>query len=199
MALVQFPDIDGGWPLLKTPTWSTRGQLHQSGREVVQSLQCFPRFRFELTFPRLPQRVTKPLLQTMMGFFIDRRGRFESFLFRDPTDHWVTGQLLGAGNGSRTVFPFLHPFGTIDMPVGQVEPNGLVVYVGGTPKVPGTDYSIGPPNKLVFAAPVAALAQVTADYRYYFVCRFDEDVAEYENFMHQLWQLQSCKFTSVKL
>jgi hypothetical protein len=36
------------------------------------------------------------------------------------------------------------------------------------------------------------------DYSYYYYCRFIEDIQDFEQFMHHMWTLQSCKFRSDK-
>ena len=40
---------------------------------------------------------------------------------------------------------------------------------------------------------------ITADFTYYFLVRFAEDTAEFENFMYQLWSLKQVKLQSVLL
>lgn len=58
-------------------------------------------------------------------------------------------------------------------------------------------YSILMPNQLLFgSAPTSGLI-LTADFDFYFVCRFLDDVADFENFGNGLWNLQKCNFISV--
>lgn len=53
---------------------------------------------------------------------------------------------------------------------------------------------------VTLAAPFTATQPViTADFTYYFRCRFSDDSAEFENFMYQLWTLKQVKFQSVLL
>ena len=46
-------------------------------------------------------------------------------------------------------------------------------------------------------APASGLT-ITADYSYYFRCRFIDDSYAFENFMFQLWQLKKLTFISVR-
>ena len=39
---------------------------------------------------------------------------------------------------------------------------------------------------------------ITADFSYYFRCRFTDDRYDFENFMHRLWQLKKLTFISVR-
>jgi len=39
---------------------------------------------------------------------------------------------------------------------------------------------------------------VTADYSFYFLCRFGDDTTDFENFAYNLWTNQSVKLQTVK-
>lgn len=58
-------------------------------------------------------------------------------------------------------------------------------------------YSILMPNQLLFVSAPAANAIIKADFDFYFVCRFLDDVLDFENFGATFWNLQKCNFTSV--
>lgn len=58
------------------------------------------------------------------------------------------------------------------------------------------DYTVTMPNRLIFdVAPPTG--EVSWSGQFYFVCRFEEDMQEYEKFLDQLWNLQSCEFRSL--
>jgi len=58
------------------------------------------------------------------------------------------------------------------------------------------DYTITLPNSIIFdTAPPAGI--LTADFQFFFVCRFLEDQMDFEKFMDQLWSLQQCNFRSL--
>ena len=46
-------------------------------------------------------------LQSLMGLYIKCQGQFGTFLYTDPTDNAVTGQVIATGDGSTTVFTFV--------------------------------------------------------------------------------------------
>ena len=64
----------------------------------------------------------------------------------------------------------------------------------GTAGVPGADVT-GATGGVGMTG--AAGVSVTADFTYYFRCRFLDDAAEFDNFMHDLWQLKQLQFVSV--
>jgi hypothetical protein len=59
-----------------------------------------------------------------------------------------------------------------------------------------SDYTITMPNLVTFSAAPPA-GTLTADFQYFFVCRFIEDEMDFEKFADKLWNLQSCEFRSV--
>jgi hypothetical protein len=59
-------------------------------------------------------------------------------------------------------------------------------------------WTLTAPNSLVFATAPASGAAIAASFAYAFVCRFDDDAAEFEQAMQNLWRLDSLKFRSVR-
>jgi len=58
------------------------------------------------------------------------------------------------------------------------------------------DYTVTMPNLVVFgSAPAAGV--LSADFQFYFVCRFVEDQLDFEKFADKLWNLNSCEFKSI--
>lgn len=58
------------------------------------------------------------------------------------------------------------------------------------------DYTITLPYRITFdSAPPAGI--LTADFQFFFVCRFIEDQMEFEKFADKLWNLQTCEFRSL--
>jgi hypothetical protein len=60
-----------------------------------------------------------------------------------------------------------------------------------------SDYAITMPNLMVFVSAPPLDRIITADFHYYFVCRFSGDEMDFEKFMDKLWNLQTCSFESV--
>lgn len=73
---------------------------------------------------------------------------------------------------------------------------GVAVYDNGTLLGP-TAWSLTLPNQLVFASAPVAGHVITADFDYWFVCAFSDDVTSLSQFMSKLWELQKLDFESV--
>ena len=178
-----FPSLPGlAWSVTKTPTFQTRIQRAVSGRELRALDYPYPLWQFTLVFDFLRDNPTAGYdeLRTLMGFFLLCRGAFGTFLFRDPSDDQVTGQQIGVGDASTTVFQLQRAIGAT-LPGGGflepvVAPNILsAAYLHGITQSPG-NYSVDPNTGLVTfsTAPGSGLI-ITADYSYYFRCRFVDD------------------------
>jgi len=61
----------------------------------------------------------------------------------------------------------------------------------------GSDYTVLMPNKVVFPEAVEAGWTLKGSMAFYFVCRFSDDMADFEKFMDKLWELQQLSFRSV--
>lgn len=57
-------------------------------------------------------------------------------------------------------------------------------------------YSITNLNKLLFSVAPASGLTIYASYHFFYTCFFNDDVLDFEKFMHQLWQLQTLSFHS---
>ena len=192
-----FPALPGlTWSVSKQPRFATRIQRAVSGRELRALDQPNPIWTWTLSYSLLRAGGGYDELRTLMGFFLDQQGAFESFLYADPSDDSVTGQALGTGDGSRTAFQLVRTMGGFAEPV--TAPNAVTdVYVNGVVQSVGS-YSVDADTGLVtFETPPPAGEAVSADFTYYFRVRFVDDTAEFENFMFQLWSLRQVKLQSV--
>jgi hypothetical protein len=198
-----FPALPGqGWSVRKKPTFATIVASHVSGREVRDALYVNPIWEFELAFDGLDSSANGQYsglgaesLQALMGLFLQCQGRLSSFLYADPTDNAVNGQNIAAGDGATTTFAFARTLGGFLEPVGWVT-NVSQVTVGGVAQ--GSGWSLSPPNSLVFSTAPASGALIGWTGAYAFQCRFDDDTADFEQFMQNLWRLDSLKFRSVR-
>ena len=201
-----FPSLPGlAWSVTKSPTFQTRIQRAASGRELRALDYPYPLWQFTLVFDLLRDNPAAGYdeLQTLMGFFMLCQGAFGTFLFRDPSDDQVAGQQIGVGNASTTVFQLQRSMGTT-LPGGGfqepiVAPNIVsAVHLNGITQNPAS-YSVDPNTGLVtfVIAPGSELI-ISADFSYYFRCRFVDDSYTFENFMFRLWQLKKLTFISVR-
>lgn len=201
-----FPTLPGlAWSVFKKPSFAVRKQTAISGRELRLLDQTKPIWEWTLTYSFLRDRNDTrgagglgdgyDELRTLCGFWLQRNGSFQSFLYDDPTDNSVTNQLLGVGTGSATVFQLLRSFGgftediTAPNVVAAIRDNGLTVAPA--------NYTVNTATGLVTftAAPLAGHV-IAADFTYRHRVRFSEDEAEFENFMFQLWSMRQLKFRS---
>lgn len=181
----------------KKPNFKTNIKESANGNEVRNALAEYPRWDFELSYEFLKDpAIGESSLKTIMGFFLARRGSFDSWLFKDPDDYLVTDGYCGEADAVTTEFPFCRTMGGFHEKVGQVDTdNDIDVFVDGV-LVDPADYTVTLPNLIVFdSAP--ATGDVTASFQFFFACRFSEDQQDYEKFMDRLWSLQSCEFRSI--
>ena len=196
-----FPVLPGqSWSVHKRPTFSTRIASHVSGREIRSPLYADTLYEFELTFDGLSSGTTyvglaDDSLQSLMGFYLQCQGQYGSFLYTDPTDNGVTGQIIGIGDGAMETFSFQRTLGGFTEPVSWLA-SVAHVYLNGVAQASG--WSLVQPNRLSFATPPEFDVVVTADFDYAFVCRFLDDQEDFENFMNGLWKVDALKFRSVK-
>lgn len=202
MTLPTFPSLSGqGWSVHKKPAFSTLVASHSSGREVRCAQYQNPIWTFELKFDGLASDsasypgVGAQSLQTLMGFFLQCGGQSSTFLYVDPTDNAITNQVIATGDGATSTFTLARALGGFLEPVGWVSSVSQVAVAGA---VQTSGWSLSTPNSLVFTTAPASGAAIAASFAYAFQCRFDDDSAEFEQFMQNLWRVDSLKFRSVR-
>lgn len=72
---------------------------------------------------------------------------------------------------------------------------GYAIYDNGTIVNPGSA-SLTLPNQIVFVSAPTSGHAITADFDYYFVCRFDDDKMDLSEFSNRLYELQKLNFSS---
>jgi uncharacterized protein (TIGR02217 family) len=192
MSLAIFPaaQLPGlTFPVVKTPTWNTLVQKAVSGRTLRVAKQAAPVMRWKVPFDFLKGDATARQLQTLLGFYNQRYGGFDEFLFDDPDDDSVTAQSLGAGDGVTTQFPLLRALGGFVEPIGAV--NAITaVKVNGVATAAYSQSAVNGylgKNAITFTTAPAAGAAVTADFSYYWRVRFADDSYDFEKFVYQIW------------
>jgi uncharacterized protein (TIGR02217 family) len=197
-----FPTLPGqGWSVHKRPIFSTLVANHVSGREVRDALWQYPLWEFELAFDALASdSVSYPglgaqSLQSLMGLFLQAQGQFGTFLYTDPTDSSASNQAIAMGDGTTTTFTLVRTFGGFTEPVGWATNVGSVS-LDGVNQTSG--WSFAAPATLTFASPPGVGVTITASFSYAFQCRFLDDGQDFEQFMQNLWAVQSLKFRSVR-
>ena len=204
----------------KKPSFSSVVASHASGREVRNANYTNPIWNFEVSFNGLDGTAAGSYgnlgaasLQSLMGLFLQCQGQFGEFIFYDPTDYAVSAQAFGTGNGTTTTFQLARTLGGFVEPVvAPVLSAGTLYFPGGqsasapTPTiyangvaVAGTGYSISSPGGVVtFTSAPASGAALTWTGCFGFLCRFDSDDLDFEQYMTNLWKAESVKFRSLR-
>lgn len=192
-----FPTLPGlGFTWGKRPGFNTGMHKAAAGVSVRTSFMQYPIWEFEGTFEFLRDDATNEF-KTMCGFFCNRKGRWDTFLFKDSDDYLVTDGDLGTGDGVTTMFPLLRDFGGFVERIGQVDTDeDLDVFADGV-LVDPLDYTLTMPNKIVFDTAPADGVVITASFQFFFVCIFKEDMADFDKFADKFWELQTIEFESI--
>ncbi|MFX7792651.1 DUF2460 domain-containing protein, partial [Acinetobacter baumannii] len=91
MSDVLFPELPGlEWDLSKKPIFNTKIMESVNGRELRASYQAVPKYEISLSFGFLRESKGRNELQQLESFFLERRGEFDSFLFKMPEDCYYT-------------------------------------------------------------------------------------------------------------
>jgi len=198
-----FPVLTGqGFLASKRPVWQTTVKRAYSGREVRAAAYSYPRWEWTLQWEVLRTQASLPELQTLFGFLGSRQGRNQPFYYQDQTDNAVTTQGFGTGDGTTTIFQLYRTVGQGTIynyldPVLVLNQNPSV-YVNGTLKTLGTDYTISINGVISFTTAPAASAALTWSGGYLFLCRFDDEMVDAVQFGGNLWSVGKLTFVSVK-
>ncbi len=118
----------------------------------IRTLTCRLRFKNPL------------IINHVWNFFRRRRGQYDPFWVKFPSEHKVTGEVVGVGNGEATEF---------DLDKFPADISSLAVYVGGVKQESGwaalnnlTDEK----TKIIFDSPPEG--EISVDYEHYFQVRF---------------------------
>lgn len=191
-----YPSLPGmRWGVVRAPRFKTQIDETASGIEYRQRLMLYPRRRYVMQYEFLRDRNATDELRTLVGFFCDHGGSFDSWLFNDPDDNTATNQVFGVGDGVTNKFQLVRSFG------GYVEPvydlNGApTIYVDGVLK--STGYSVSSSGAVTFTAAPASNSLISWTGSYYWRCRFTHDEQEFEKFLAQLWQTGKVEFITDK-
>jgi len=183
-----FPKLPGlapgtGWE----PAFATKIQTASSGREYRASLMANPIYTLNLKYNFLLMR--RQELQTLIGFFLARKGAFDSFLYEHPDDSTVVDQQIGIANGSTLSFQLLRGIGTEFIEPVQNPKMVEAIKVNGVLKTLGTDYTVSATGLVTFiAAPLTG--SVTWSGSYYYRARFADDSSTYNKLMAGIWENQ---------
>lgn len=160
-----LPTLPGlTYDVQRSPMWDTIVQQASSGKETRIGLQTYPRWRWELIYSILRADSVNTEFQQLVGFFNNRQGMFDTFLYSDADDYSTLvnlnnlAQSLGTGDGTTKAFQLIRSFGLFVEPV--LAPNVIsAVYLNGL-SVPALGLS-APVNGALSQTVAGALAAFT--------------------------------------
>ena len=150
--------LSWGWPVKKTPSFSTVVQTPASRRgEVRVSLTPVPVWNFELdlTYIYGDLNQTNTGIQQLLDFYQRVQGASDDWLFLDPYDNLQTTQLIGYGDGVNKTFQIGRSVNGLSFePLQNVFPttvqvNGVTVNPG--PQASGNQWYSGLENVIAYS------------------------------------------------
>ncbi|WP_179998022.1 DUF2460 domain-containing protein [Acinetobacter sp. YH12239] len=202
MSDVLFPELPGlEWELSKTPIFNTKIMTSVNGRELRASYQAVPKYEISMSFAFLRENNGRNELQQLESFFLERRGAFDSFLFKMPDDYEFNCTFQGDGTTTSyqlykqmhtSVIPLAH---TKAETIFDVDPtfwnendnqqfwsdNDDDLFWDDTTAIISKD------GKITLSKPIDGGIKFAVDGTYYYRCRFADDEQQFTNFMHKLW------------
>lgn len=191
-----FPILPGKtWNITKSPYFNTEVQTAVDLTERRISFSATPVYHFAFPIDIMRDRtmqggVTYDELRTMLGFYLQRRGRWDSFLYTDPDDCQATAEVFSTGDGSTDTFFLTRTLGGFTERVSN--PN--VVSVVTVANTPTSNYVVNANGSLTFDTPPADDAPLAWTGTYYFRSRFSNDNLDLNQFMSRLWNLRMLEF-----
>ena len=197
MSQAVFPSLPGlTWDRERSPEWSTLLQTSVSGKETAVALWSYPRYTYgNLSYDVLRSAQAYAELQTLMGFFNQRQGRFDTFLYNDLDDNSITAQQIGVGDGVTTAFQLVRSYGGWTDLIHDINGTPLV-YVAGVQQTSG--WTLGSTGIITFTAAPASSAAITVTFSYYWRCRFTLDKLPFNLAAFQWWELKKLEFITCK-
>lgn len=184
-----FPALPGlRWSVRKSPMFRTQIQQALSGREFGVSYRQHPLFRYELSYEVLRDDVSAELT-ALMGFFMARRGRYESFRFWDPDANTVTGHKFFHGYATlHGSYPLYGTYAGVSFPV--FDPIAVQIRSGNATSGPLIEHTVNTSGRVTLLGSPQGQEGLYWTGTYYQRVRFEEDEQEFEKFMEKLWRAQ---------
>jgi uncharacterized protein (TIGR02217 family) len=190
---------------------ASRVIIGSTGKEIQLATAAYPRWSFILTYGWLREQTQNIVPdQTMLGFreleqiaglFLLCRGTYGEFYFSDPDDNSRLNQWVSWADGATSTFQLYYtwgngPFAPMTIPVGGIQSLDAV-YFNGVRQSSG--FAMDATNTMLsFASPPAVNTQITADFHFYFRCRFLDDNLSFSQIARNRWETKEVRFESVK-
>jgi len=196
MSEVVFPSLIGQeWPVNKKPAFNNIIQKSPTNKRKALALTSYPLWTFKVSYAFLSDNGTQhDDIHTLMGFFLQRQGNFDDFLFNDQTDNFAQSQLIGVGDGAATHYQLARSYGGFIEPVFAVKGTPIITIEG----VATTAFTVTSKGMVVFTTPPPLYSKIRATFGFYFRVAFTQPESEFNNFMQGLWENKSLEFETVK-
>lgn len=188
-----YPSLPGEtYPIVRTPTFSTIIQQSANGMETRAVLFVNPLSKWEIPYSFVSSNDAAKTYFMLYGFFGLRFGKWDSFLFNDSEDNnsvtsnGGTPSQFGTGDGTTTQFQIGRVMGGLLEPIHAVHTINSI-NINGTPT---GSYTISSSGLITFSGAPGGGAVLTADFTYYWRCRFDEDSIDFENFVQHYFEVK---------
>lgn len=198
-----FPELPGlEWDLTKNPIFNTKIMTSVNGRELRASYQAVPKYEIAMSFAFLRENKGRQELQQLEGFFLERRGAFDSFLYKMPEDNEFDCTFIG--DGATTIFQLYKQMYNSQLPLGNTEEkttsdadptfwnanDNEQFWSDNDDELFWDDTKITVSKSGIVEAskPLKVGYQFSVNGTFYYRCRFKDDEQQYINFMHKLWK-----------
>lgn len=202
MSNVLFPELPGlEWDTSITPMFNTKIMTSINGRELRASFQATPKYEISLSYAFLRENKDRKELQQLQGFYLERRGAFDSFLYKMPDDNQFDCTFIGDGTTTayqlyKMMYNSPLPLGNTEEVVHTIDPNmwnettSKSMWNSNTANLMWNTSTaqITADGKYILSQPVEAGIQINIKGTYFYRCRFKDDTQQYVNFMHKLWK-----------
>jgi hypothetical protein len=173
------------------PLFNTRVATAVSLNEFRASFSASPIYQMKLSYDVLRDQTINSTVydewRPLIGFFLARQGKFDSFLYEHPDDHTATAQSFGTGDGLTANFSLVRTLGSFTERVANVN----VITEVSVNNTPTSNYTISSVGTITFNTPPADAATLDWTGTYYYRCRFTNDEQEFNQFMSRLWDAKS--------
>ena len=178
------------FPVVRRTLWQTMLDVSPSDRVATLQLQPYPLYEWELEYEWLDDSIAESVMKTLLGFFNQHQGGFDSFLFTDPVFNAVTNEQIGTGDGLTKDFQTTAVYRNTGGP-GRAD---IIQEFNGTPvyQVSGASasHTLNPAGVVSFLTPPALNAPITWSGSFFYRVRFKNNNLALSEFMHQWWETE---------
>lgn len=186
------PSPTMGWPS-RSVIWQTLKHQAVSGKVSALQEWSSPRYRYTVGFSGLRSDAVLQEWQSFLAFYNGVGGSAQVFYYDDPFDDTVTAEVFGAGNGVDTEFQLTRSLGGFTEPVYRATITSITI--NGVPTVAYTESG----GLITFTVAPAAASAIAWTGTFEWICRFDDDILEFEGQDSNHFGLKQISFTTEKI